>query len=253
MASDFYESDRAVSEYLLLHYGEPQVVLPYNFGPREALQFPVRCVRELANVLDTAGGRALDLGCAVGGSSFELARYFEEVIGIDYSEKFIAVAERLQEDGSYEFSYCVEGEITAKAVARVPQGIDRRLVTFQHGDAQHLPPNLGKFDLVFMGNLIDRLANPRQCLQQISDFVNPGGELILTSPYTWTREYTPRENWLGGFMKDNKPVETLTALKELLSRHFTLSVCKDLPFLIREHARKFQWSVAQATLWRRKK
>jgi hypothetical protein len=27
---------------------------------------------------------------------------------------------------------------------------------------------------------------------------------------------------------------------------------KDLPFLIREHARKFQLSVAQATIWRRK-
>jgi hypothetical protein len=27
---------------------------------------------------------------------------------------------------------------------------------------------------------------------------------------------------------------------------------KDLPFLIREHARKFQWSVAEATIWRRK-
>jgi hypothetical protein len=26
----------------------------------------------------------------------------------------------------------------------------------------------------------------------------------------------------------------------------------DLPFLIREHQRKFQWSVAEATIWRRR-
>jgi hypothetical protein len=33
---------------------------------------------------------------------------------------------------------------------------------------------------------------------------------------------------------------------------FDHRLTKDLPFLIREHARKFQWSVAQATLWERK-
>jgi hypothetical protein len=31
-----------------------------------------------------------------------------------------------------------------------------------------------------------------------------------------------------------------------------LKLVKDLPFLIREHARKFQWSVALATVWRRR-
>ena len=34
--------------------------------------------------------------------------------------------------------------------------------------------------------------------------------------------------------------------------HFDFIAAKDLPFLIREHARKYQWSVAQATIWRRK-
>jgi hypothetical protein len=33
---------------------------------------------------------------------------------------------------------------------------------------------------------------------------------------------------------------------------FSHEQTKDMPFLIREHARKFQWSVAQATLWKRK-
>jgi hypothetical protein len=31
-----------------------------------------------------------------------------------------------------------------------------------------------------------------------------------------------------------------------------LVAAKDLPFLIREHARKFQWSVAQASLWKKR-
>jgi hypothetical protein len=34
----------------------------------------------------SASGRALDLGCAVGRSSFELARSFGEVVGVDLSK-----------------------------------------------------------------------------------------------------------------------------------------------------------------------
>jgi 2-polyprenyl-3-methyl-5-hydroxy-6-metoxy-1,4-benzoquinol methylase len=33
--------------------------------------------------------RALDIGCAVGRSSFELARNFKEVVGIDFSHRFV--------------------------------------------------------------------------------------------------------------------------------------------------------------------
>jgi hypothetical protein len=36
-----------------------------------------------------------------------------------------------------------------------------------------------------------------------------------------------------------------------LEENFTLVDVRDLPFLIREHARKFQFSVAQASIWRR--
>jgi len=47
-------------------------------------------------------------------------------------------------------------------------------------------------------------------------------------------------------------VKTLDTLRELLAPAFTLEKRVDLPFLIREHARKFQASVAEGTLWRRK-
>ena len=43
---NFYETERAVAEYLLLHYGSPEQLLPYAFGPVGALNFPARCVTE---------------------------------------------------------------------------------------------------------------------------------------------------------------------------------------------------------------
>ena len=97
MAGNIYEEERLVREYLLFHYGDPDEVLPWKHGPREALGFPARCVRELLN--SSAVGRdarALDVGCAVGRSTFELAGQCREVIGIDFSKAFIEAAEKIR-------------------------------------------------------------------------------------------------------------------------------------------------------------
>ena len=248
--TDFYETDRAVSEYLLFHYGAAEEILPYSFGPATALNYPVRCVTEcLAVNRLPSHPRALDLGCAVGRSTFELARHCHEVIGIDFSHRFCVVANQLRDDGSLEFARRTEGELTERSRAIVPAGIDRQRVHFEQGDAMDLRADLGTFDVILMANLIDRLPDPKRCLRQLPKLLNSGGQLIITSPYTWMTDYTPRENWLGGFERDGRPVRTLETLKATLSRDFEFTARKDLPFLIREHARKYQWSVAEASLW----
>ena len=91
----------------------------------------------------------------------------------------------------------------------------------------------------------------RQFLSQLSRLVKSGGQLILTSPYTWSLEYTPLDEWIGGCAVNGLERSTLGGLKEALLGEFTLVTTRDLPFLIREHARKFQWSVAQASVWLR--
>ena len=66
MTGNFYDSDRAVGEYLLFHYGTAAEILPYPFGPRDALEFPVRCVRECVDLTRLpATARAVDFrrGC----------------------------------------------------------------------------------------------------------------------------------------------------------------------------------------------
>ena len=116
----------------------------------------------------------------------------------------------------------------------------------------NLTPDLGIFDFVLMANLIDRLPDPRKCLENINSIVAPNGILAITSPYTWLEEYTPRTKWLGGFLRDDQPVRSFDTLNEILTNHFTLLSAENMPFLIREHCRKNQFSVAQATLWQKK-
>ncbi len=250
--SEFYETDRAVSEYLLFHYGQDSEALPYGHGPKDALHYPVRCVTEFESAFQLGeNARALDLGCAVGRSSFELARHCEEVIGIDYSHRFVQAAEHLRAEGQLRYDFVESGAITRSATAVVPDAISRERVSFEQGDALFLRSGLGEFDVILMANLIDRLVDPAKCIQSLKALVRPGGLVILTSPYTWLEEYTPKEHWLGGQVVDGKPVTTLDALRDLMEPAFGLRDTKDLPFLIREHARKYQWSVAQGTLWRK--
>ena len=65
-----YESDKLLSEYMMLHFGTSDDVLPFEAVPREWLGFPQRCaqlVERWAGKLGLPRGRALDIGCAVGG------------------------------------------------------------------------------------------------------------------------------------------------------------------------------------------
>ena len=253
MPDSVYETGKAVGEYLLFHYGKPEEILPYRSGPHDALDFAVRCVTECVDRETLSpSARALDLGCAVGRSSFELSRFCEEVIGIDFSSRFIEAAEVLRRDGSLKFERRDEGELSTVLRAERPAGVRPGRITFRQGDAQALPEDLGGFDVVLMANLIDRLAEPARCLERLPSLLKDGGRLVITSPYTWLEEFTPAERWLGGRSIDGEPVRTFEALKRFLDRDFEFIEARDLPFLIREHARKYQWSVAQATLWRRR-
>ena len=247
MHTGFYESDAAVEQYLLFHYGAPEQICPLLPEARVACGFPARCVSESLRHIELRGhARALDLGCAVGRSSFELARHFDAVTGIDFSARFIAAAMRMRSERATTVR--VAGESAATEEMRLELDADLRTdhVHFEKGDACHLRADLGTFDLVLMANLIDRLPDPTQCLARLPDIIAPGGWLVMTSPYTWLEEYTPREKWLDGGGRG-----ALSALREQLAPAFDVRHVFDLPFLIREHRRKFQWSVAEVSVWQR--
>lgn len=224
-----------------MHYGENDELMPWSFGPSDAIGFPQRTVSYFP---DKSGSlRALDLGCAVGRSTFELSQSCHEVIGIDASASFIQAAEVLTTQGEINYSILETAGMTQPAIARIPTGSHPERVSFQHGDAMNLPDDLGTFDNVHAANLICRLPDPVKLLNCLPSLVKPGGHLILATPCTWLDEFTP---------PDHQPEsDTLEWLKNQLSGAFDLVSQHNEPFLIRETARKFQWTVSLVTLWNR--
>lgn len=89
--NNVYETDDILSMYLGLHFplsGSKENVHPileHEGAPIHGLRFPQR-VAELLVSLNPhrTNNRALDVGCAVGGSSFELAKYFDHVEAFDF-------------------------------------------------------------------------------------------------------------------------------------------------------------------------
>ncbi len=242
-----YETDDSVAQYCDAHYG------PDKF---EVENFPRRLVQLCLDLMvDRPRNRALDLGCAVGRSSFELAKHFDSVTGIDFSARFIRIAHQLQEKGVIHYQLPEEGEIVSmheKHLNDFGLAENNTNAEFFQGDAHNLKPQFTGYDLVLAANLLDRLYDPPSFLATIHERLNPGGLLVIASPYTWLEEFTKKEKWVGGVRRSGEPFTSLAGLQEHLGHHFRmLDQPRDVEFVIRETARKFQHTISQLSVWER--
>jgi len=149
--SQVYESKRAVAEYLLFHYGiAKKILIEHNNSPSHALNFTEHTASICSefSIIDESS-RALDVGCAVGGTSFQLAKYFNDVVGIDYSKHFVDAAVQMKELGVMELEILKQGQIFQKSNVEVESSIDRSRVTFLQGDACNLNPSIGFYFALF--------------------------------------------------------------------------------------------------------
>ena len=247
VTTNIYNTDTLISQYCHFGWGENALGVE---------NYPTACARiTLAYMKEKPRGKALDIGCAIGRSSFELARGFDEVIGVDFSARFIQEAQHLKDDGILRYTMPTEGELENFYEVKISDfdlEEERNKVSFWQADACNLKPIYKDLDLIFGGNLIDRLYDPHKFLDSVASRLNDGGMLILTSPYTWQEESTPKEKWIGGYKKDGENVTTLEGLKEILGGDFELIDTKDVPFVIQETARKHQYTIAQMTIWQKK-
>jgi 5-histidylcysteine sulfoxide synthase/putative 4-mercaptohistidine N1-methyltranferase len=242
-----YQTSEMLNRYMLMHWGADEeiydAVLYKDHYPR-AVRLPLACAG-LVWRFSKSFGRALDLGCAVGRSSFEMTRDFGEVVGVDYSPEFIRAAQALQDKGELDYWRKDQGNKGVTLTARVDSAIDRSRLSFEQGDACRLAPHLHGFDAVLMANVLCRLDDPQACLRRMQGsqaLVKDGGVLVMTTPFSWLEKYTPPSRWINGVG------DIASILTEFECIHE-----EDLPFLIREHRRKFAYIITHASVWRKSK
>lgn len=243
MKSNPYESRQYLGEYLLFHYGRPKELCPYGFVPNEALRFHEQIRKECLLPVPpsrSAGKqhlftRGLDLGCGVGRFTFELGLVVDEVLGVDNSKAFIAAARRLARGNPVTVRVRESGAEFTRIQLALPKALRLAEVRFEVGDAM----NLGgfrdsTFDVVAAINLICRLPSPKAFLKELHRLIKPGGQLLVGSPFSWLGAFTPPHEWL-----------TPEAVLRILAPHFRLARRREIPFVIREHRRKYQLVISE--------
>lgn len=247
VVTDYYTKDDIISQYCHFGWGDNAVGVE---------NYPAACARIALDMMkDKPKRKAFDIGCAIGRSTFELARGFDEVIGVDFSARFVHEADVLNKEGVLRYAMPTEGELEnfyEVNLANFDLEEEREKVSFWQADACNLKPIFKDFDLIFAGNLIDRLYDPKKFLDAMAERINTGGLLILASPYTWQEESTPKEKWIGGYKRDGENISTLQGLEEILGSDFRLIDTKDVPFVIQETARKHQHTIAQMSIWEKR-
>jgi len=246
VVNDVYESDKAISQYIEFHYGKEY----FNVA-----NFPAKMAKRALGYVNKRD-KALDIGCSVGRASFELAKEFNEVWGLDFSARFIKVAVQLQESDKVLYEIPKEGETTIKKEFTLSSiGVSKEIASrckFYQADASNLKPIYSGYDLVLALNLLDRLYEPLKFLDDIKGRINSGGIFVLASPYNWSEEFTPKSRWLGGYYKDGIAINTAETLKEILSRNFELLDEFKEEFIIQESERNYQHSISNIQIWRKK-
>lgn len=201
-ASPYDTARQQLSAYAWDHYGDlaPEEQAPIGERPgsiRRLLQ------QGLALVGDLPAGPVLDVGCATGRTSFDLAAHFggsepgRRVLGVDLNPTFLRLAAGVAGRGEARFPLRRVGLVydRLQIQAALP-GRDR--ADFWALDATDLPFAADTFALAISLNALDCMASPREALVSIARVLAPGGKAILATPYDWSPGATPVEAWLGG-------------------------------------------------------
>lgn len=251
-----YETDALVSQYCEFHYGDEAFGVA-NFAKAYA-DLAIELAKTDADLAKRTSLSALEVGCSVGRASFELAKHFDQVTGLDFSARFINVANQLKQTGSVLYTLPIEGEIMdfkERSLSDLGLQTHAHKCEFLQQDASNMKPHFTGYDMIVAANLIDRLYEPTKFLQDVATRLNDGGLLLIASPYSWSEQATVKANWLGGY-KDSQSgenVTTLDGLHRVLDTEFErIREPFDLAFVLRETARKYQHTLAQVTIWKKK-
>lgn len=195
-ASAFDISRQHVSTYAWDHYAE--------FDPDENADSPRPggASRLLAAGLDlfdaTPRGPVLDLGCATGRTSFDLAgRCDDLVIGADLSFAMLQTARAALTEGRIRYPRRRSGVIYDEREFNV-DAVGASKVDFWLCDSLALPFADAAFGLIVALNLIDCVYSPTDLLTSVNRVLGGGGEALLATPFDWALGATPIEAWLGG-------------------------------------------------------
>jgi uncharacterized protein YbaR (Trm112 family) len=183
-----YETLSVLSSYLWSHYGD-------LLGDEYATDAYIRW----AEFMYPNSGPCLDTGSAVGRFSFEMAKKFDFVVGLDNSLAFIGASRELMKHRSAELALPEEGMLTRQERLIFPEDWQTDNLEFIVGDAQALPFRSREFSGVSSLNVVDKVPKPMTTLSEINRVARTANaQFLFSDPFSWSTDVAPEKHWLGG-------------------------------------------------------
>lgn len=153
-------------------------------------------LRQTLAALGERRGPVLDMGCAVGGASFELARACHApVLGIDLNWPLLHIGRNVLDHGLLRYPERVIGNrYRRRERALLPP--EAALVDFWICNAGAAPFTDNSFGLAVALNVLDCVPDPQGLLRQMCRITRSGGHMVLSSPLDWAPYATPYPNWI---------------------------------------------------------
>lgn len=141
--------------------------------------------------------KVLEVGCGPGRLLHTITRACSgRGIGFDLRLNILRVAQRMVECGQVILPFRTEGKRFEPVQISFPDMVGAPL-SFIQGDIFAPPFQAGTFQMVVAASVLDSLSDPLHALFHLDSFLEPGGLLLLATPYAWNPAITSPEFWLS--------------------------------------------------------
>lgn len=192
-----------------------------------------------------ANGPVVDLGCAVGRTTFELAVETNQlVLGIDLNVAMLRTASAVLREGRIRYPLRRVGVVYDEQ--DFPHQFEQSdNVDFWACDVTNLPFSDATFSACVSLNTLDSVASPLGLLHSIARVLEPHSAARIACPYDWTASVTQMQGWIGGHsQRADHGGRSESVLQQILSNRTELSQhleivqeCQDIPWTVRVHDR----------------
>ena len=270
------ETDSAVAAALHAHYAPTQPLGLPNFYHALA-QHVVSAVRrqQATGELPLSPLAALEVGCGVGRTTFELAAsgLFNRVTAFDRTTRLIRLASHLQQQqqsqqqrnasSSSSLQYCLTSEGELQSVHEVSlSSAALRLsdsplcaVSFRQEDADNVKLSADSpFDVLLVNCHLEQMTRPPAFLASCHSRLRLGGVLLLACAFQWRDGVTAAEERLGGRRTNGEAISGVRALSDALAPHFdALQPSTELYRVEQHNARAATLLSVQLSSWSRRR
>jgi SAM-dependent methyltransferase/uncharacterized protein YbaR (Trm112 family) len=189
----------------------------------------------------------LDAGCGVGASSLDWAARGARVFALDHELGPLRLLSTLLRQGQASVPRWRHGSNDYLSHVLRNPGAKGAAVLPIAGDALGPPLGAGGLRVASAFNLLDNVDQPLVLIRQLHALLEPGGTLVLMTPYDFVSRCTPPEHRLGEGIRVGDDPDPAAALRALLTGGFpelAPEVCfeitherESLPWVLPRHKR----------------